>query len=890
MSRPLCPSDAPEVCGADGRRPLVRASVELAGIDYVEVYPDGVTLCVHFFGSLPKHLGARNVIVEGGVRIRDIVITDARFHEHDDGDVCLLLTVDKTGDFSTYCVCLIEPSAGAERQLPPGIDPRYACAPFSFRIDCAATLDCRPEPCPPALRPDLPPIDYLARDYESFRRLILDRLAQTMPQWRERHAPDLGITIAELLAYAADQLSYQLDAVATEAFLRTARRRVSVRRHARLVDYWMHEGCNARAWVAIDANADFPDIDLASMKFAAMSESDARGGGFIAWSALQQAAGAQIFEPIVLDSRSRIDVIAAHSQIDFYTWNRQECCLPKGSTRATLRDAPDPSRQAGDKGEKAQAAKAYAYPSQPRDERSWRLKLKKDDFLIFEETRGCETGALADADPARRHVVRLTSAVQSVDPLTRAGIWEIEWHRDDALPFDLRLTVHTGAPECANLPAAVARGNVVLVDHGVTVQETKKPSDAWVVGVREGALLCKCDGATTEQRTTPERLDITLTQSPITYAEPVADALSARALMERDPRSAEPAVRLDAAPPESLAPPRPPAAAGSSDESEQDRRPWQGTYSWQATLDLLASGRDDKHFAVEIGDEGLARLRFGDGVTGRQPEAGWQFRARYRVGNGLAGNVGRDSICWLALTDTTFSGARIRPRNPLPAVGGVAPESIDVVKRDAPYAYSRVLERAVAADDYAQLAANDVRVQGAFGELAWTGSWYEASVAIDALAPYVASDVEAAARERLEAARRINHDLRIVPVRRVPLDIALSICVRPDHLRGDVERVVRRRLSSGVAPDGSHGLFHPDEWRFGADVAGSPIVAAVQAIDGVEHVELTYFARLYDSAAAAARSKDDNVIAIAADEIAVLEGDANFPEHGRLTLRMRGGR
>src|SRR5262249_50806285 len=126
-------------------------------------------------------------------------------------------------------------------------------------------------------RPALPAIDYLARDYESFRNLMLDRLAQTMPEWKERHAPDLGITIAELMAYAADQLSYQLDSVATEAFLRTARRRISVRRHARLVDYWMHEGCNARAWIAIDADTDLSDVSLSEMKFAAISGRDARG-------------------------------------------------------------------------------------------------------------------------------------------------------------------------------------------------------------------------------------------------------------------------------------------------------------------------------------------------------------------------------------------------------------------------------------------------------------------------------------------------------------------------------------------------------------------------------------------------------------------------------------
>ena len=60
-----------------------------------------------------------------------------------------------------------------------------------------------------------------------------------------------GVTLVELLAYVGDYLSYQQDAVATEAYLETARCRVSVRRHTRLMDYFMHNGCNARAWVQL---------------------------------------------------------------------------------------------------------------------------------------------------------------------------------------------------------------------------------------------------------------------------------------------------------------------------------------------------------------------------------------------------------------------------------------------------------------------------------------------------------------------------------------------------------------------------------------------------------------------------------------------------------------
>src|SRR5262249_26827323 len=87
----------------------------------------------------------------------------------------------------------------------------------------------------------------------SFRQLMLDRIAQLMPGWKERNPSDLGIALVELLAYIGDYLSYQQDAVATESYIGTARRRASVRRHARLVDYFMSDGSNARVWIRVVA-------------------------------------------------------------------------------------------------------------------------------------------------------------------------------------------------------------------------------------------------------------------------------------------------------------------------------------------------------------------------------------------------------------------------------------------------------------------------------------------------------------------------------------------------------------------------------------------------------------------------------------------------------------
>ena len=156
----------------------------------------------------------------------------------------------------------------------PGFDPLLSEAEFSFEPEFPPEVRANehewdipaPSPCPPRSLKG-PEIDYLAKDYASFRQLALDRLSLIMPDWRERHAPDLGVALVEVLAYVGDHLSYYQDAVATEAYLQTARRRISVRRHARLVDYHLHEGCNARALLCLTVDMVELYLDLKDVYF-----------------------------------------------------------------------------------------------------------------------------------------------------------------------------------------------------------------------------------------------------------------------------------------------------------------------------------------------------------------------------------------------------------------------------------------------------------------------------------------------------------------------------------------------------------------------------------------------------------------------------------------------
>src|SRR5262249_44584278 len=135
-------------------------------------------------------------------------------------------------------------------------DPQLAEVEFYFKVECPPFFDCKPlSPCCPPDLPTPPAINYLAKDYGSFRTVMLDRLSQLLPAWSVSTEADLGIALAELIAYVGDRLSYKQDAVATEAYLQTARSRISLRRHALLVDYHIHDGCNARTWMQLQVDS-----------------------------------------------------------------------------------------------------------------------------------------------------------------------------------------------------------------------------------------------------------------------------------------------------------------------------------------------------------------------------------------------------------------------------------------------------------------------------------------------------------------------------------------------------------------------------------------------------------------------------------------------------------
>ena len=819
------------VCSAPGRVDALREAALaspprlLNGITYLEVLPGQRRLEVHFVHPLDwvpaAPLTVANIEIRGGVRVRDPQVTGVSWH-----DDVLVVDVASAGDFSRYVLRLV---ADAGQAAPPAeIDPALAQIAFSFKVDCPSDFDCRTDTvCPPEPATG-PAIDYLARDYASFRRLLLDRLSALMPDWRERHAADLMVTLAEAVAFRGDELSYFQDAVATEAYLGTARQRVSVRRHTRLLDYAFHDGCNARTWVAFEAGAAADGLTLAGC-----DPTTGLGGTLlltrvpglptcIGAGLVQEAvdAGAEVFELL-----QPLTLYSAHNALRFHTWSDDECCLPQGAVQAFLRD----------------------------DDAS-RLRLRAGDVLVFESLASATTGEPADADRQQRHALRLTrvdpeaplnSGVRGVapvrrDPVTDQPFVEIAWGDADALPFALCLSKRIRGVLAPDLAGAC--GNVALADHG------RSAARADALAALPGGRVPRypLDRSAVAPLTQQGRVRVAGSDA-VTLIDSAAGASAA---LQLDMADVRPALDL---------------------RSESDRR------RWAVQHDLLSSGADAAEFVVETENDGHAVLRFGDGVNGRRPRAGEALTARLRTGNGAAGNIGAEAIGHLV---TNFGpDAVIALRNPIAAVGGIDPQPLAEARLYAPQAFRR-LERAVTAADYATVTEREPRVQRVVATRRWTGSWYTMFITVDPRgSDTVDPKFETDLRRMIERYRMAGHDVEIDAPNFVALDIELHVCTLPGYFAADVEGRLLDAFSSTRLPSGETGFFHPDQFSFGQPVYLSALIATAMRVPGVAYVTPTRFQR---------RGRNPNGeiasgrIAMARLEIARLDNDPNAPENGRI--------
>jgi hypothetical protein len=844
----------------NARRALLQVDPVLNGIDYLEVdtTPESDNqrvLRVHFLPPQAPATSAKldalltatvgisvPITISGGVRIKSISIIERKRV-----DDMLVLRVNQPGDFSDYTLTI-------ETSL---LDPFYSQIVFNFKVACPSHFDCKPvEYCPPEPT-TAPAIDYMAKDYASFRQALIDLIPTLVPDWTERRPADFGMTLLELLAYAGDQLSYLQDAIANEPYLETARQRLSVRRHARLIDYTMHDGLSAATFLhlTISGNAPVTVSGQVVIRAVALPRSiqppSSRLPLELQDAALQTADA--IFE-VTLDDDHPLHLHSQLNSIPIYAWDNRQVYLPRGATEADL------------EGDLALSA----HPAQ-----LWRLK--PGDFLLFEEVKDPVSGDTADADPGHRQVVRLTKVEPKNDPLHPSlALTHVVWGSADALTFPVCVAAVNPDSGVAVPGVSVARGNLALAYHGQTLDEGY-PQD-----------LPPAAGATGIDPDTASRgYRFALKEAPLSFHPPEPSAQAAVSEFQQvSPRAALPGV-MDVT--EHV-------YTGMVSDTEQ----------WTVVPYLLDSGPFDQDVVVETDNLSRAILRYGDGQYGKRPRQDAFFHIIYRVGVGTVGNVGADALVNVlptmleyhpdSLAQVTLDPQITAVRNPLSAWGGIEAETIDQVKQLAPTAFGAEQFFAVTEADYAAAAVKHSAVRNAVATFRWTGSWHTVFLTIDLTAS--ATDDKTTRQSILDFVSRYKlagYDLEINDPIFVPIMLELEVCASSGYFRSDVEQALLKELSSGVLPGGELGFFNADNFTFNQSLYLSQLYERIERVQGVESVKVLRFSRRYEAdpdpdRLATQKNLENGYIAVGRLEIIRLDNDPSFPENGTLTITVGGGR
>ena len=817
----------------------------------------------------PIHGGGR---IRGGLLNGQVRVTGvARGPEK----TILTLSVAPVGDHSRYTLMILQRD----------MDPLFAEIDFRFRPGCYN--HCPPEWAPPRKPVRDPPIDYLARDYDSFKHTLISRMMERVPGWRATSEADLDMVLLELFAHAADELSDFQDRIMNEAYLGTARKRVSLARHARLMDYHIHQGNQASTWLALRVtkpmvmDGEFevwtgderklPD----SVVFLGGTEpgvlfrvDDAEGTirdhldeGTVP-SPLVQAFrdhGIHLSSTTMVTSadpgmgwllsdgenhhvhflRRHADGLEVHhprfhhllNQMGLHDWGGSVTGLRAGSITADLRITGEGDRLS-----------ALAMESLFRD--------GGITTLLIQEWLNPDNGIPAGRDRSKRQLLRLVPgnskrdrerrASAFRDPVTDRWFVRVNWIAEDALTRSYCFTTacRSGVVEGVSL----FHGNLMRVSHGEPETLTFREPGSLLTGMgdlhflrtRNGEAICTLP---------PDHL-LAYTDTPPGGEVPPRSTL--QVVVEY---------------------------GGGSDP-------------WDEVISLIHSDASDEkgdHFVVETDENGRSRIRFGNGVNGRRLPQGAAVRCRYQVGRGIHGNIGADT---LVNRDAIRYPGIMELWNPFDILNGRDPEPAPEVIRRAPEAFRSRQLRAVTLQDYVDRVQEIEGVSRATARYLWTGSWRTVRIAVDPVGTTVLGE---SLRQRilhhLEACRLLGEDIEIRPPLHVPVDISLSIRVLPGYWREDIGEVLEMEFSDGFTPDGRRGFFHPDRWTFGQELRASHILGRVQGITGVDHVVSLTMKRWND-----ATPGTGDRIEVRPNEIITMRNDPDHREEGIITFDITGGR
>ena len=749
----------------------LQAQNGVTGIDFVYVHSSQVTLDVFFLRD-PATLAAPLIgtIAANQVRIRstsggpvpEVPVTGTAWTVSDGRDV-LRLTTAFPGGFTLYRLAIADAR----------IDDYYNDVVFSFKAACPTEFDCKPGPhvCAPDAVVDFP-VNYLARDFWSFRRALLDFASERYPEWQDRLEADAGVMLAEVMSAMGDELAYNQDRIAREAYLESASERRSLRRHARLVDYQISDGRGATTWV-----------DLTMQAGAAVNIP----GGTQVWAleplvagkpaADRRAASRVVFEVGrgLVDRGVLFNVDAARNSFAAHLFDEDDLCLPAGSTVLHIDGAHAADLPFDD----------FTDPLQPG---KWVL---------------LRTAPADPSIPVRVWPVKLIDVVDTVDPVLPGtpAITRLVWAESRKTPFEMDLTTLS------------VRGNLLRATAGETRTEL------FMIGPR----LLPADPVETVERTGANNSVTHL------FSLPGSDR-SGVVWHGANAETRRPEIRLfESGGPEWT---WRRALIGVNSAQAEDRDFTLDDGVWRRVVGYRRIGREIVHIDYATGQG--TTVRFGDGEFAMIPATGTHFEVVYRLGNGRVGDVAADVLVDFdhaalplvaAITNPLPAIDGIDPESPF-EVRQSAPEAFRAITFRAvrPEDYSEAVERL----PWVQRAGTAFRWTGGWITAFTTPDPRSAAALIDPQRTELF--------EQLDRFRQAGREAWGLDPIYADLDLEIRVCVEPTAFSGDVKERVLEALFGRYAIPRRLGFFAPDHFTFGTPLWRSELEATIQDVPGVRAV------------------------------------------------------
>ena len=637
----------------------------------------------------------------------------------------------------------------------------------------AGNLDCQAgRPSNPVMPGNPPPIDYLSKDFLSFRQALLNFSTLRYPNWQERSEADFGVMFLEALCAIADELSYTQDRIANEAGLQTATQRRSVLRFARMLDYEPMPVQAAITDLQFEVNPG-----VSSIPHGLRVDAPGPDGSVISFE-----TGFGLRDTSPPPPANALWNRAAN--IRAYGLDEGVRILPSGATQMYV------------------LGQGYGFQA-------------GQSVLI--ETQLAENAAI----PPVRQIVQLQSATEVLQPLPvqfgsppcgqqTVAVTSLQWQAADALSV------------ARDLCCTTVIGNLAQATQGRTICE------AFVIGPSPAANMPAAIERTGPRPLlaaglcgeTPVIRLYTLANAPLTwFSQPQIDASGwpvPEIQLTQTAKAGDAVQTVNWVWRRRLLSAQPTDSAFTIDP---------------AAYRLIAQNSDGSQQYDYDSDAGDT-IRFGDDVFGAIPESGAQFTVTYRYGAGAGGNVAAGNITQIDRSNTAGLGI-LTAMNPFPAGGGADAQTLQSIQRLAPYEFQATQLRAVTADDYTRTAETLPWVRRAGTQVRWTGSWLSTFTTVEPLAgAQIPISDHISLINLLNRYRMAGTETYTPGPDYVSLDIAISLAVQPGAFAVWVQQTVMAALAPGAA-NSATAFFAYQNFAFGQALERSALQAAIQAIPGV---------------------------------------------------------